>query len=93
VDVEQMPDPAGAGLEAIWEEEWARARWEGALAKVKDQVALKQFQMFQLYVVKERPALEVAHALGVPVAQVYLAKHRVSALVKKELEQLNDKLG
>ena len=52
--------------------------WTQAISKVKEKVALKQFQMFDLYVVKERPALEVAQALGVTVAQVYLAKHRAS---------------
>jgi len=62
--------------------------WDSAIARVKEQVAFKQFQMFDLYVVKERPAREVAQALGVAVAQVYLAKHRISALVKHELTQL-----
>ena len=35
---------------------------------------------------------KIAKALGVTVAQVYLAKHRVSGLVKKELKQLQTKL-
>jgi len=86
--IEDVPDPGGVNLEAIWEEEWKRNLWDSALSRVKEQVALKQFQLFDLYVLKERPALEVAQALGVTVAQVYLAKHRVSALVKKELSQL-----
>jgi RNA polymerase sigma-70 factor (ECF subfamily) len=66
--------------------------WDAAIARVKEQVALKQFQMFDLYVVKERSAREVAQVLGVAVAQVYLAKHRISALVKQELLQLKAKL-
>jgi DNA-directed RNA polymerase specialized sigma24 family protein len=66
--------------------------WDAALARVKEQVALKQFQMFDLYVVKELPATEVAQALGVTVAQVYLAKHRISTLLKKELAQLKTRL-
>jgi RNA polymerase sigma-70 factor (ECF subfamily) len=48
--------------------------------------------MFDLYVVKERPAPEVAQTLGVTVAQVYLAKHRISTLLKKELAQLKTTL-
>jgi RNA polymerase sigma-70 factor (ECF subfamily) len=90
--IERIADPAGASIEAVWEEEWTRAIWEEALAKVKDQAGAKQFQMFQLYAVKEIPAADVAKALGVPVAQVYLAKHRVSAMLKKELIQLKAKL-
>jgi hypothetical protein len=48
--------------------------------------------MFDLYVVKERPAAEVARAVGATIAQVYLAKHRVSALIKKELSHLQARL-
>ena len=91
-EIEAIPDPAGINLEVVWDEEWARTLWEAALARVKEQVALKQFQMFDLYVVKERPAPEVAQALGVTIAQVYLAKHRISALFKKELAQLKTRL-
>src|SRR6516162_3765404 len=91
-EIEALPDPAGLGQEKVWDEEWHQTMWEAAIAQVKKQVALKQFQMFDLYVVKERPAREVAQALGVAVAQVYLAKHRVSALVKHELLQLKAKL-
>jgi len=91
-EIEGIPDPAGVRLEAFWEEEWARTLWAAALARVKEQVAPKQFQMFDLYVVKERPAPEVAQALGVAIAQVYLAKHRISALLKKELTQLKTRL-
>jgi RNA polymerase sigma factor (sigma-70 family) len=92
VELEELPDPAAGNLESFWEEEWTRTLWNQALAKVKEQVALKQFQMFDLYVVKDRPVLEVAKGLGVTVAQVYLAKHRISALLKKELNQLKGKL-
>jgi RNA polymerase sigma factor (sigma-70 family) len=90
--IEALADPAGPGLEKVWEEEWRKTMWDAAIARVKEQVALKQFQMFDLYVVKERSAREVAQVLGVAVAQVYLAKHRISALVKQELLQLKAKL-
>jgi RNA polymerase sigma factor (sigma-70 family) len=91
-EIEALPDPAGPGVEKVGEEELHKFMWDAAIARVKEQVALKQFQMFDLYVVKERPAKEVAQALGVAVAQVYLAKHRVSALVKHELVQVKAKL-
>ncbi len=85
---EEIPDPAGSKLDDIWEEEWERSLWNVALARVKDQVAPKQFQMFQLYVLKELPAPEVARTFQVTVAQVYLAKHRLSTLLQKELLRL-----
>jgi len=90
-EIEALPDPGGLGLEKVWDEEWHRTMWDAAIAQVKKKVAMKHFQMFDLYVVQERPAQEVAKALGVAVAQVYLAKHRVSAFVKQELLQLKAK--
>jgi len=91
-DLEEIPDLTGAGVDALWEQEWENNLWDAAIAKVKQQVNAKQFQMFNLYVIKEWQAVDAAKLLGVPVAQVYLAKHRVSALVKKELTQLKTKL-
>jgi len=91
-DLEEIPDQAGAGLDVLWEQEWESNLWNAAIAKVKQQVNAKQFQMFNLYVIKEWQAVDAARFLGVPVAQVYLAKHRISALVKKELTQLKTKL-
>jgi len=90
--IERVPDTDGAQLEAVWEKEWQTTLLEAALEKVKAQVDLKQWQIFDLYVLKEWSAPEVAKALGVSVARVYLAKHRVGALVRKELKRLQRKM-
>ena len=87
-ELERIPDPAGVDLEAIWNEEWEKSIADAALARVKPQVNPRQFQMFNFYVLKQWPVKEVAETLGVTVAQVYLAKHRISALVKKEATRL-----
>ena len=65
---------------------------DAALARVKQQVNPKQFQMFNFYVLKQWPVQEVAKTLGVSVTQVYLAKHRISASVKKEVKRLQNGL-
>ena len=91
-ELDSMPDPAGVDLEAIWNEEWERNLTDAALARVKQQVNPKQFQMFNFYVLKQWPVKEVAKTLGVTVAQVYLAKHRISALAKKEVNRLQNGL-
>jgi RNA polymerase sigma factor (sigma-70 family) len=93
VELETIPDPGAGGVEKIQEEEAHRFVLDTATARVKKQVSPKHFQMFDLYVVKERPATEVAQAFGVAVAQVYLAKHRISALMKHEIVSLKSKLG
>jgi RNA polymerase sigma factor (sigma-70 family) len=91
-ELEHIPDPAGVDLEAIWDEEWERHLTDAALARVKQQVNPKQFQMFNFYVLKQWPVKEVAKTLGVTVTQVYLAKHRISASVKKEVKRLQNGL-
>jgi RNA polymerase sigma factor (sigma-70 family) len=91
-ELERIPDPAGVDLEAIWNEEWEKNLTDAALARVKQQVNPKQFQMFNFYVLKQWPVQEVAKTLGVSVTQVYLAKHRISASVKKEVKRLQNGL-
>jgi RNA polymerase sigma-70 factor (ECF subfamily) len=83
--IDRIADPAGAELEAIWDEEWRRNRLQAAVARLKRQVDPKQYQIFDCYVFKQWPAQKVATELRVSIAQVYLAKHRLAALLKKEL--------
>ena len=91
--VERIPDPTGFDLEAAWDAEWERNLWNAALARVKAQVKPKQFQMFDLYVLKEWPMKDVARALGVSATHVYVNKHRISGMIKAELKRLDRKIG
>src|SRR5207302_1161743 len=59
---------------------------------VEKKIDPKQFQIFDCYVRKEWPAQKVADQLRVNIGQVYLARHRVSAVLKKEIKAL-EKLG
>jgi RNA polymerase sigma-70 factor (ECF subfamily) len=86
--VERIPDPKGFDLEGAWEAEWAKNLWEAALAQVKVRIKPKQFQMFDLYVVKEWPVKDVARALGVSVTHVYVNRHRVARLLKSQMKEL-----
>ena len=92
LEAKDLPDPAGFDLQSVWEQEWERNLWEAAITRVKKEVNAKQFQMFDLYTIKEKSAQEVARQLNVPVAQVYLAKHRISSLLKKELTRLRNQM-
>jgi len=87
--LEKIPD-TGFGLDAIWEEEWQQHLFSVAMGRVKRQVKEEQFQIFDLYAIKNWPARKVARRLGVSLAQVYLAKHRVGPLLKKELARLKE---
>jgi RNA polymerase sigma-70 factor (ECF subfamily) len=86
--VARVPDPASLELDAVWDEEWRKNLVDAAIERVKRQVTPKQFQIFDLSVLKELPVREVTKLLKVNTAQVYLARHRLSALVKKEVARL-----
>jgi len=78
-------------LQPVWDEEWQRNLMEAALARVKARITPRQYQIFDLYVLKEWPVREVTRTLNVNAAQVYLARHRVSRLVREELQRLERK--
>ena len=84
----RVPDPAGSGLEALWESEWREHLLERATDAVKREVSPEQYQVFDLYVVKKWPVHRITRELGVSAASVYLAKHRVSTLVRKRIKGL-----
>jgi RNA polymerase sigma-70 factor (ECF subfamily) len=86
--IERVPDSRIVDLDAVWEAEWKDNLFEAAISRVKKKVEPKQFQIFDCYVRKEWPAQKVAERLRVNVGQVYLARHRVGALLKKEIKAL-----
>jgi RNA polymerase sigma factor (sigma-70 family) len=90
--VERIPDPAAEVVDELWEEEWNRNLADAAIERVKQRVGAKQFQMFDLYALKSWPVSEVARTLHANLAQVYLAKHRVTSLIRQETERLRKRM-
>jgi RNA polymerase sigma factor (sigma-70 family) len=86
--IERVPDSRVVDLDAVWETEWKENLFEAAIVRVKKKIEPKQFQIFDCYVRKEWSARKVAERLRVNVGQVYLARHRVGALLKKEIRAL-----
>ncbi len=86
--IERVPDPNVVDLDTLWEKEWQENLFAAAISRVKKKVDPKQFQIFDCYVRKEWPAQKVAERLHVNIGQVYLARHRVAALLKKEIKAL-----
>ncbi len=87
--IERIEGQNGAEiLDQVWDREWMSNLTEVALGRVKKLVSPKQYQIFHAYVVKEWEVAKVIHELGVSQSQVYLAKHRVGALLKDEIEKL-----
>lgn len=90
LDVAEIPDPAGAAGESVWEEEWQANLLKAALETIKRRVREEHYQIFDLYVLQQWPVRKVARALGVNVGLVYLVKYRMSALLKKEVRRLEE---
>ena len=90
--IDRIEDPNGDVLSRLWDVEWKTNVAEAALARVKAQVSPKQYQIFDFYVIRQWDATKVQEKLNVSMAQVYLAKHRVGAVLKKELAKLEDEM-
>lgn len=87
-DIDTLPDGNGESLETVWEREWQRNIIKAATERVKMQVNPKQFQIFDYCVLRGMGTAEVREKLGVSLAQVYLARHRIGNLLRKEIEEL-----
>jgi RNA polymerase sigma-70 factor (ECF subfamily) len=83
--VERIPDPETLEIDGVWNVEWKKNLMDAAMERVKHRIKPEHYQIFYLSAVRNVAARRVATTLGVNVAQVYLVKHRVAALVKKEI--------
>ncbi len=92
IALEDLVAPGSPSLEEMWDKEWEENLFEAAVDRVKRQVKEEQFQMFDLYVVKKWPVEKVAQTLGVNTGRVYLAKHRIGGLIRKEIQRLEKNL-
>lgn len=89
--IERHPDPRN-GLETFFDDDWRHAVGEVALSRVKAMVQPKQYQIFDLYAVKKWPIRRVSETLNVNLAQVYLAKSRISRLIRREIKRVEAQL-
>jgi RNA polymerase sigma-70 factor (ECF subfamily) len=85
--VAQIPDPNN-DFEIKFDQDYRLTIQEAALERVKRSVKAKHYQVYDLYVLKQWPASKVASFLGLNAGQVFVAKHRVMALMKKEVQRL-----
>ena len=62
------------------------------MEKVKRLVSSKQFLLFYQQVFKQWPPRKVAAKYGVSLVQVYMAKYRVSGVLKREIKKLEKQI-
>lgn len=78
-------------FEKIWDDEWERNLLEAATERVKALVSLKHYQVFDLCVLRGWTVPRAATTLNMSMAGVYMVKHRVSKLLRMEIESLRTK--
>ena len=77
----EVPDEQAAT--GIWDTEWERTLLDTCLQQVRSEFEPQTFRAFELAVREDKPADEVAAALGIPVKSVYNAKHRILKRIRE----------
>ena len=88
----RIADPLSLNIDGVWDHEWKQHLFTTAKQRVKAKVSPEQYQIFHLYTAQEWPVRKIVNELGVSTASVYLAKHRVSALIREEVRSLEKRL-
>lgn len=81
------------GPDDAWDEEWRQQMATAALDRLRAKVKPAHFQIFEMYVLRGQSGSEVAAAFGVSLMTVYLIKHRLSTLLRKEAVRLEKAAG
>ena len=86
-----LVDEKTLDIDEFWESEWQKTLIEAAINKVKTSLDAEKYQIFDFLVNKQWSPEKVSKSFGISVNQVYLAKHRITELVKIEVERLKEK--
>ena len=86
--IHRIMDPASKELYVAWSQEWESNLLDTAVAKIKRRVDPEKYQIFNFYVNKDWPVEKVAKHFDMPVDQVYLIKHRITGMIKDELNRI-----
>jgi RNA polymerase sigma-70 factor (ECF subfamily) len=79
-------------MDIVWESEWRQHLLDRAMRRVQESVAARSIQIFQLSAVQGWSIDEIAQSLCISRARIYLARHRVGRMVKREIEALRKEL-
>jgi RNA polymerase sigma factor (sigma-70 family) len=90
--LKELPDKSAQTMDQFYEQEWQKNVLDAAVAKVKRKLDPQKYQIFDFYVNREWPPEKVAAAFNISVDQVYLAKHRITELIKSEAKRLESEM-
>ena len=89
--VTDLPDPSSNWIETYWNQEWKQNIADVAIERAKRKADPKSFQIFDLCVLQDWPVAKVAQILNISAARIYMAKYRVSSLIKKEIKAMEER--
>src|SRR5215469_11222746 len=78
----------GQDEEAVWEQEYRQRLFDWAAAQVRGHFQETTWQAFWRTAVEGQSAARVAEALGLSVGAVYIAKSRVLARLREQVQEL-----
>lgn len=91
--VENLVDPKSQVLDKVWDTEWEKNLLDAAVASVKRKLDPQKYQIFDFCANKGWPPEKVAGRFQISVEQVYLAKHRITGMIKVEVARLKKKMS
>jgi RNA polymerase sigma-70 factor (ECF subfamily) len=80
--------PGSDGHEAQWEQEYRRQLSARAMDMVRGEFQESTWRAFWLTAVENRPAKEVGTELGMSPGAVYVARSRIVARLREQIQQL-----
>lgn len=84
-------DPEAVSIDQVWNDVWEQQLLRTALDEVRQTMGqTKTFMAFEMYVVFDKPADEVAKKLDMHINSVYRAKEQVTKLLHEKLVVLKD---
>ena len=88
--LEQQPSQEDEDAEQIWEQEYRRSVFRLAAARVRDEFTESTWQAFWQTTMEGKSTREVAQLLGISEGAVYIARSRMIARLKKQVQALED---
>ncbi|MFT5325096.1 MAG: DNA-directed RNA polymerase specialized sigma24 family protein [Planctomycetaceae bacterium] len=85
--IEEQPD---ASQPDLWEREFRRTLFEWAVDRIRCDFEDTTWQAFWQTSVGSRETSDVAEELGLSVGAVYIARSRVLARLRKEIEEVDE---
>ncbi len=85
----QLADPAAeTAFDRLWNEEWEKNLADAVIDRVKKLVNPEHYQIFYFHSVQNLPARKIAQLMNISTTKVYVVRHRVASLLRREARAL-----